>query len=156
MEITVYDSLNRKVVLNLTIALTAGFLTAFSTFFMMSRGRTAMPAELYLVLILPAAMILVPFALIRLITSAKVRFERATGEVVRFYFVFGREVRLKRFNLTDFDRVSLSRGFRSGYRVSLVGRDQDLAVFFTPNLAAARDRVDRIAAECGLKISDQV
>jgi hypothetical protein len=32
-----------------------------------------------------------------------------------------------------------SRGFRTGYRVSRVGRDQDLAVFFTANLATARD-----------------
>ena len=112
-----------------------------------------MPAELYPVLIVPAGMILALFALIRMITSARIRFERETGEVVRFYFLFGREVRRTRFNLSDFDRVSLSRGFRTGYRVSLVGRDQDLAVFFTANLATARDRADKVAAECGLKVT---
>jgi hypothetical protein len=156
MEITVYDSLNRRVVLNLTVALTAGILAAFSTFFLMSKERTAMPAELYAVLIVPAVMILALFALIRMMTSARIRFERAKGEVVWFYFVFGREVRRRRFNMSDFDRVSLSRAFRAGYRVSLVGRDQDLAVFFTANLAIARDRADRVAAECELKVSDQV
>ena len=156
MEITIYDTLNRRVVLNLTVALTAGIFAAFSTFFLMSKGRTAMPAELYPILIVPAGMILALFALIRMMTSARIRFERETGEVVRFYFVFGREVGRKRFNLSDFDRVSLSRGFRTGYRVSLVGRDQDLAVFFTANLATARDRADKVAAECGLKVSDQV
>jgi hypothetical protein len=156
MELTVYDTLNRRVVLNLTVALTAGILAAFSTFFLMSKGRAAMPAELYPVLIVPAGMILALLALIRMMTSARVRFRRETGEIVRFYFVFGREVRRKRFNLSDFDRVSLSRGFRTGYRVSLVGRDQDLAIFFTGTLATARDRADKVAAECGLKVSDQV
>jgi hypothetical protein len=156
MEITVYDNLDRKVVLALTAALTAGILAAFSTFFIMSKGTGPMPAELYPVLIAPAGMVLALFALLRTMTSARIRFERAIGEVVRFYSVFGREVRLKRFNLADFDRVSLSRGFRTGYRVSLVGRDQDLPVSFTANLAAARDRVEKVAAECGLKVSDQV
>jgi hypothetical protein len=156
MEITVYDTLNRRVVLNLTVALTAGILAAFSAFFLMSKGRAAMPAELYPVLIVPAGMILALLALIRMMTSARVRFRRETGEIVRFYFVFGREVRRKRFNLSDFDRVSLSRGFRTGYRVSLVGRDRDLAIFFTGTLATARDRADKVAAECGLKVSDQV
>jgi hypothetical protein len=154
MEITVYDTLNRRVVLNLTVALTAGIIAAFSTFFLMSKGR--MPAELYPVLIVPAGMTLVLLALIRMLTGTRIRFERETGQVVRFYFVFGHEVRRKRFNISDFDRVSLSRGFRTGYRVSLVGRDQDLAIFFTANLATARDRADIVAAECGLKVSDQV
>jgi hypothetical protein len=156
MEITVYDNLNRRVVLNLTVALTAGILAAFSTFFLMSKGRTAIPAELYALLIVPAATILALFALIRMMTSARIRFERATGQVVRYYFVFGREVQRKRFHLSDFDRVSLSRAFRAGYRVSLVGRDLDLAVSFTANLAIARDQADKVAAECQLKVSDQV
>ena len=156
MEITVYDTLNRRVVLNLTIALTAGIVAAFSTFFLMSEGRTAMPAELHPVLIVPAGMIIVLFALIGMMTSTRIRFERETKGVVRFYFVFGHEVRRKRFNMSDFDRVSLSRGFRTGYRVSLVGRDQDLAVFFTANLATARDRAANVAAECGIQVSDQV
>jgi hypothetical protein len=156
MEITVYDNLNRRVVLNLTVGLTAGILAAFSTFFLMSKGRAAPSAEFYPVLIVPAGLILALFALIRMMSGARIRFNRATGEVVRFYSLFGREVRPKRFNLSDFDRVSLSRGFRAGYRVSLVGPDQDLAVLFTANLAAARDRADKVAAECGLKVSDQV
>jgi hypothetical protein len=156
MEITVYDTLNRRVFLNLTVALTAGIIAAFSTFFLMSKGRTAMPTELCPVLIVPAGMILILFALIRMKTSARIRFKRETEEVVRFYFVFGHEVRRKRFNMSDFDRVSLSRNFRTGYRVSLVGRDQDLAIFFTANLATARDLTDDVAAECGFKVSDQV
>jgi len=156
MEITVYDNLNRRAVLNLTVALTAGILAAFSTFFLLSKGRTVMPAEVYSVMIVPAAMILALFALIRLLTGARIRFERQTGNVVRFYFVFGREAGRKQFHVSDFARVSLSRAFRAGYRVSLVGRDQDLPVFFTANLATARDRADQVAAECGLKVSDQV
>ena len=41
-------------------------------------------------------------------------------------FLFGLEVRRRRFNLSEFDRVSLSQGFRAGHQVSLVGRDQEL------------------------------
>src|SRR5579864_6974024 len=102
MEIAVYDNLNRRAVLNLTVALTAGILAAFSTFFLLSKGRTVMPAEVYSVMIVPAAMILALFALIRFLTGAGIRFERQTGNVVRFFFVFWPEARPKQFQLFEF------------------------------------------------------
>jgi hypothetical protein len=60
------------------------------------------------------------------------------------------------FRLSNFDRVSLNRGFRAGYRVSLLGREQEAMVFATNNLGNARERADEIAGECGLKVSDHL
>ena len=110
MEITVYDNLKR-VVLSLIVAVMVGVVGAFSTFFFISKGNTAIPPEAYPVLIAPVIMILALFAFIHMMTGARIRFERATGEVVQCYFAFGREVRRKTFNMPDFDRVSLTRGF---------------------------------------------
>ena len=60
------------------------------------------------------------------------------------------------FRLSNFDRVSLSRGFRAGYRVSVIGREQELMVFASNNLGNARERADEIAGECGLKVRDHL
>ena len=62
-------------------------------------------------------------------TGATIRVELPSGKVLQLDFLFGLEVRQQRFNLSEFDRVSLSRGFRAGYQVSLVGADMELKVF---------------------------
>ena len=79
-----------------------------------------------------------------------------SGKVFQLDFLFGLEVRRQRFNLSEFDRVSLSQGFRAGYQVSLVGRDQDLKVFLTANLGTACHRAEEVAAECGATVGDQL
>lgn len=156
MEIRVYDSLNKRVGRNIMVAVVAGLLAAFGTFRLTSPEGTGFPPEAYPVLVVAALIILVMFAVINVTTSRQIRIERATGEVFRLDFLLGREVRRQRFNLSDFDRVTLSRGFRAGYRVSLVGREQDLAVLLTATLETARDQADKVAAECGLKVTDQL
>ena len=60
------------------------------------------------------------------------------------------------FNLSEFDRVSLNRGFRAGYQVSFVGRDQQLKVVLTANLGTACHRAEDVAPECGPTVSDQL
>jgi hypothetical protein len=101
-------------------------------------------------------MILAVLLLISIMTSVRIHVECGTGQVFRLFTLFGRQVWLERFNLSEFDRVSLSRAFRAGYRVSLLGRQQDLIVFFTNNLGNARDRAEAVAAECGLSVSDHL
>jgi hypothetical protein len=71
-----------------------------------------LPAQAYLILIVPVAMILAAFAVMNLMTGATIRIERPSGEVFQLDFLFGLEVRRQRFNLSEFDRVSPSRGFR--------------------------------------------
>jgi hypothetical protein len=58
-------------------------------------------------------------------TGATIRIERPSGKVFQLDFLFVLEVWQQRFNLSEFDRVSLSRGFRAGYQVSLVGPDKE-------------------------------
>jgi hypothetical protein len=77
-------------------------------------------------------------------------------QVDRLDFLFGLEVRRQRFDLSEFDRVSLSRGFRAGYQVSLASRAQELKVFLTANLGTACHRAEEVAAECGPTVSDQL
>ena len=90
MEVGVYDSLNRKVLI--TVALTAGVLAAFTMFLLLPHQGTRVPT-----------------------TGATIRIERPSGKVFQLDFLFGLEVRRQRFNLSESDRVSLSRGFRAGY-----------------------------------------
>jgi hypothetical protein len=156
MEFRIYDNLNRKVVSLIAVALTAGVLAAFTTFSLVPHPETRVPTQAYFILIVPAGMILAVFAVMNLMTGATIRIERPMGEVFQLGFLFGLEVRRRRFNLSEFDRVSLSRGFRAGYQVSLVGRDQELKVFLTANLGTARHREEEVAAECGLTVSDQL
>jgi hypothetical protein len=88
--------------------------------------------------------------------GATIRIERPSGKVFQLDFLFGLEVRRPRFNLSDFDRVSLSRGFRAGYQVSLVGWDRELKLFLTANLGSACHRAEKVAAECAPTVSDQL
>jgi hypothetical protein len=45
-------------------------------------------------------------------TGATIRIERPSGKVFQLDFLFVLEVRRQRFNLSEFDRVSLSRALR--------------------------------------------
>ncbi len=130
VEVRVYDSLNRKVLI--TVALTAGVLAGFTMFLLLPHQGTRVPT-----------------------TGATIRIERPSGKVFQLDFPFGLEVRRQRFNLSEFDRQP-ERGFRAGCQVSLVGRDQELKVFLTANLGTACHRAEEVAAECGPTVSDQL
>ena len=158
MEFTVYDGPVRRLGLILTLPLLLGMFAAFGIYRLLPHGETStkMPVELYFSLIFPVGIVLAVFAVAEITTGVRIRIERATREMFRLYMLLGREVRRERFNLSDFDRVSLSRGFRTGYRVSLLGRERDLMVCYTTNLGAARDRADKVATQCGFKVSDQL
>jgi hypothetical protein len=81
-------------------------------------------------------------------TGATIRIERPSGKVFQLDFLFRLEVRQQRFNLSEF--------FSAGYQVSLVGRELELKVFLTANLATACHRAEEVAAECGPTVSDQL
>jgi hypothetical protein len=153
MEFKVYDT---RLGALISVALISGYLAAVGTGLLL-RGVTKMPTDFYFFQIFPLGGIaLAVFVIAQVTFNVRIRIERETGEVFRLYALFGREVRRQRFNLPDFDRVSLNRGFRSGYRVFMLGREQDLMICFTAKLGSARDRADQVAAECGLKVSDNL
>ena len=155
MEFTVYDGQNKRMAVLVVIALITGMAAGVGTFLMVRHGETTAPPGSYLFLF-PLTMILALFPLISITFSMRIRVERANGEIFRLFTLFGHEVWQQRFRLSNFDRVSLNRNFRTGYRVSLLGRNQEVMVFATNNLGNARDRADEIAGECGLKVSDHL
>lgn len=151
MEFRVYDGASRRVGPILIVGLAMGMLAAFSTLFLTAQGATRIRNGLFLVLLLPAAIILALSAVHQLDDERADSHRAHDREVLRQYAVFGLDVSRQRFRLSDFDRVSLNRNFRAGYRVSLVGREEDLTIFFSAKLGTAREQADKVAAECGLK-----
>jgi hypothetical protein len=156
MEFRVYDGASKRVGPILSAGLAAGMLAAFSALLLTAQGAARMRNGVFLVLLFPAAIILALSAALSVMMSVRIRIERMTGEVLRRYAVFGLDVSRQRFRLSDFDRISLNRNLRAGYRVSLVGREEDLTIFFSAKLGTAREQADKVAAECGLKLSDQL
>jgi len=155
MEFTVYDGQNKRTALLVVVALILGMAAAVATFVTVRNGDTTAPPGSY-VFLFPLAMILALFPLVSITYSTRIRVERVSGEIFRLFSLFGHEVWRQRFRISTFDRVSLNRAFRAGYRVSLLGREQEMVVFTTNNLGSARERADEIAAECGLKVSDHL
>jgi hypothetical protein len=155
MEFIVYDGQNKRAAALVAVAPIIGMVAAVGMFVVVRRGETTAPGGSYLFLF-PLTMILALFPLINITSSMRIRVERANGEIFRLFSLFGHEVWRQRFRLSSFDRVSLNRGFRAGYRVSLLGREQEVMVFATNDLRNARERADQIAAECELKVSDHL
>ena len=89
-------------------------------------------------------------------TSARIRIETESGEVLRTWSIYGLHVRSQSFHLSDLERVSLNRTYRRGYQVALVGPRQDLIVLFTLNLATAREQAEALASACRLKVADHL
>ena len=156
MEFAVYDGPNRRAGTMVGVALIFGLLASFCVFMLLSHPGKPIPAESYLPLIVLAGLILALFPVISMITSTRIRIERQRGEVLRLWSIYGHDVRTQSFHLSDFERVSLNRTFRRGYQIALVGTQQDLTVFLTPDLAAARDHAEAVASACGLKLADHL
>jgi hypothetical protein len=154
MESVVFGVERRRASLIVVCALLFGMVAAFGTVTLLSPDGTRTRAAYFSALGLPV--VALTTLMIVAMISVRIRIEHAAGEVFQLYGVFGLEVRRRRFALADFDRVSLTRAFRAGYRVSLLGHQQDLMVFVTNDLRAARDRADEVAAACGLKVTDQL
>jgi len=154
MEFAVFGVERRRASLLVACALLVGMVAAFGTVILLSPDATRMRAAFFPGLALPV--VALSALMITAMITVRIRIERATGEVFQLYGVLGLEVRRRRFTLAEFDRVSLSRAFRAGYRVSLLGRQHDLRVFVTSDLGAARDRADQVAAASGLNLTDQL
>ena len=69
------------------------------------------------------AVLIVGLMLIMMTLGVRLRIERGMGEVSRVYSLLGLNLRVQKFNLSDFECVSLYRAYRTGYQVSLVGRE---------------------------------
>jgi len=159
VEFSVYDSPATRVRLAIVGAVVAGMVASFITVFLASQGTAArdkrrLPEQLP-ILVIPAVLI-VGLMLIMMTLGVRLRIERGMGEVSRVYSLLGLNLRVQKFNLSDFERGSLYRAYRTGYQVSLVGRERELVAFLSANLGSARERANQLAAECELKVTDQL
>ena len=104
--------------------------------------------EQFPIFVIPAVLI-VGLMLIMVTLPVRIRIERGMGEVYRVYSLLGLDLRVQKFNVSDFERVSLYRAYRAGYQVSLVGRERELVAFLSANLGSARERANQLARSAG-------
>ena len=160
VEFSVYDGPGKRVKLAIFGALVAGMVASFTTMSLTSQGAAARGGrgapEQFPILVIPAVLIVGLMLVMVMTLPVRIRIERGMGEVYRVYSLLGLDLRVQKFNVSDFERVSLYRAYRAGYQVSLVGRERELVAFLSANLGSARERANQLAAECGLKVTDQL
>jgi hypothetical protein len=159
VEFSVYGGPGKRARLAIVGAIVMGMVAAFTTVFLASQGTVARGgqglSEQLPILVIPVVLI-VGLVVMMGTLGVRIRIERGIGEVCRVYSLLGLDLRVQKFNVSDFERVSLYRAYRGGYQVSLVGRERDLVAFLSANLGSARERANQLAAECGLKVTDQL
>ncbi len=96
------------------------------------------------------------FLLIHLTTNVWIRMDPMQRKVFHIYKLFGYSVSRKVYDLSQFDRISLHRAFRGGYRATLVGREQEVVVSASSKLGWVRRAAEQAATSTGLKMSDQL
>ncbi len=64
------------------------------------------------------------------VVNARIDNDPPQAKILRFYTLLGRTIRQRELSLSRFDRISLHRGFRGGYWVSLLGRDKEIQSLF--------------------------
>jgi hypothetical protein len=89
-------------------------------------------------------------------TNAWIRISIGDGKISRFNKLFGYTVFKKDYDLRQFDRISLHRGFRGGYYASLVGREQEVIIARSMSLGRLREVAEQAAAVASVKINDQL
>jgi hypothetical protein len=124
--------------------------------FLSAEPAGGMQPGIYLVMAMPAMTTLLLTLLLSVTMGVRIRIERPEGAVYRIHALLGYELRRKRFALADFQRVSLYRTGRGGYHASLIGRDEELICSFSASLKEVRETAERVAAECGLKVTDHL
>lgn len=96
------------------------------------------------------------FFFLHIMTNVWIRIDMVTGEVFQVYKLFVWPLYQRMYDLSQFDRVSLHRSFRGGYRATLVGRVREVVVAASWNLARARDAAERASAVSRLRVNDQI
>ena len=96
------------------------------------------------------------FVLFRLDTNDWISIDPIQRKVFRIYKLFGCSVYRKVYDLSQFDRISLHRVPRGGYRATLVGREQEVVLSVSWKLDWVRHAAAQAASAIGLQMSDQL
>jgi hypothetical protein len=94
--------------------------------------------------------------LIHLTTNVWIRIDPTQRRVIQIYKLFGYQVYRRNYDLSQFDRISLHRAFRGGYRATLVGREQEVVLSASWKLGWVRHAAEQVATSTGLTMSDQL
>lgn len=96
------------------------------------------------------------FLLMHLTTNVWISIDPMQRKVFHIYKLFGYSVHRKIYDLSQFDRISLHRAFRGGYRATLVWREQEVVLSASWKLGWVRHAAEQIATSIGLTMSDQL
>ena len=117
-------------------------------------GRATDELWILLGIMIPAALIL--FLVLHLSMNVWVKFDSSSRKFTFTRRLVGLSVWRKDYDISQFDRISLHRGFRGGYCASLVGRDLVLTLSVSNKLEEVRKIADLAVAQTNLKLNDQI
>lgn len=153
MEAPVYDKVARW-------GTSAGALVFFVPLIAFLIGLRAIDrkaaADLLVILVVLSAVYTVLFLFLHVITNVWIRIDAVTTKVFQIYKLSVWPIYQRMYTLSQFDRVSLHRAPRGGYRATLVGRDREVVVAASWNLPRARDAAERASAVSRLRLNDQI
>ncbi len=155
LEIPVYDALARRIGLILIPVFLIPVVAIFGIFSTIPANQK-IPEDIALILGLLAVFSVGICLFMNASTNVRVKIDPGKGKVFRTYRLFGWTVRQQDYPLSQFERVSLHRGFRTGYIATLIGREKEVVLCFSTDLRRARKTAEDAAACCGLKLNDQL
>lgn len=153
VENPVYDKVTRRLSAIVSVALFAPVLIGIWT---LRSVDQRVEDELLIVAIFLVVVFASLFLLMHLTTNVWIRIDPMQRKVFHIYKLFGYPVYRKAHDLSRFDRISLHRAFRGGYRATLVGREQEVVVSASWKLGWVRPAAEQAATSSGLKMSDQL
>lgn len=153
VENPVYDKMTRRLSAIVSVALFAPILIGLWT---LRSVDQKVADELLIVAIFLVVVFASLFLLMHLTTNVWIRIDPMQRKVFHIYKLFGYPVFRKTYDLSRFDRVSLHRAFRGGYRATLVGREQEVVVSASWKLGWVRPAAEQAATSTGLTMSDQL
>ena len=156
MEIPVYDRLSRRLVLGIIPVLFLPIAIVFRTFWSNPAFGGSIPHDISFLLISLTAFTAALSLVLYLLTNARTNIDPDEGKVFRAYKLFGWTMYRRDLELSQFDRVSLHRGARGGYRAMLVGREKEVVLRLSADLGQTRKAAEDAASVSGLKLNDQL
>lgn len=96
------------------------------------------------------------FLLLQIATNVWIRIDMTERKASQLYKLFGWTVFRRAYDLAQFDHISLHRIYRGGYRATLVGREREVVVAASRKLGSVRQAAERMAAESGFRLADQL
>jgi hypothetical protein len=89
-------------------------------------------------------------------SDGTVKIDVADRKVIHAWRLFGLTVRQTQADLSLFNSVSMHRLYRGGYRATLLGRDKEVTLCVTTDLARLRALAEEAAKLAGLKLADHL